>query len=77
MALPELLTAEQVAEHLGVAYGTVLRAIKSGDLRARKIGKGYRITEAAVTEYISGDQPATAPTGRPPRASGRVTRGAA
>lgn len=71
MALPDLLTPEQVAKHLGCSYGAVLRAIRSGELRAKKIGKGYLMTEAAVAAFISPTEPAPQ---SPPRVAGRVTR---
>lgn len=77
MTLPTYRTVEWVAEYLGITYRTALKAIGAGDLRAKKIGKRYLITDEAVAEYLTG-QPSAARTGRPSRATGRrVSRGAA
>lgn len=47
------LTVEQVAELLQVHWQTVLNYIKSGKLKALKLGKGYRISENDLTKFIS------------------------
>ena len=79
MSLPAHRTVEQAAAYLDVTYRTVLKAIAAGELKARKIGKRYLITEHALTEYVTGTPvAAAAKPGRPARATGRrVTRGAA
>ncbi|WP_182068574.1 helix-turn-helix domain-containing protein [Stenotrophomonas pavanii] len=41
---PALLTVEQAAQQLSLHPKTVLRHIRSGQLRATRIGKSYRIT---------------------------------
>jgi excisionase family DNA binding protein len=45
-------TAE-VAATMRVSNMTVYRLIKSGELRAARIGKSYRITEADVDAYLA------------------------
>lgn len=67
MTLPEYRTVEEVAAHLGIAYRTVLKAIAAGELRARRVGKRYLITEGAVTDYIDGTAGAAPISGRTPR----------
>ncbi|MDH6245536.1 helix-turn-helix domain-containing protein [Mycobacterium sp. OTB74] len=47
---PELLVPA-VAEELGICKETVLRAIRSGRLRAMRIGRGYRIRASWIDEY--------------------------
>lgn len=42
------LTVEQVAEHLGVSIETVRRWIRTGRLRAVRIGRAWLIKQAAV-----------------------------
>lgn len=46
------LTPAEVAEQLRVSSMTVYRLIKSGELRAARIGKSYRISEDDVDAYL-------------------------
>lgn len=46
------LTVEQVAELLQVHWQTVLNYIKSGKLKAVRLGKGYRIPEQAINKFV-------------------------
>ena len=48
----EFLTVEQVAELLQVHWQTVLNYIKNGKLEAIKLGKGYRISQNALQQFI-------------------------
>jgi excisionase family DNA binding protein len=45
-------TVEQVAEILQVHWQSVLNYIKRGNLKAVKIGRGYRINQEALDEFI-------------------------
>ena len=51
-ARPRLLTPAEVAELLRVSSMTVYRLIKSGELRAARIGKSFRIREDDVDAYL-------------------------
>ncbi len=51
-ARSRFLTPAEVADHLRVSSMTVYRLIKSGDLRAARIGKSYRISEDDVDRYL-------------------------
>ncbi len=51
-ALPELLGPAEVAKALGVTEADVLATIEAGDLKAKKIGSAYRITRAALDEFM-------------------------
>jgi excisionase family DNA binding protein len=51
-ALPELMSVEEAAKALGVGVSDVLAVIESGELRAKRIGSTYRITRAALDEYL-------------------------
>ncbi len=53
MQVPDLLTPKEVAEILKISYETVLSIIKSGDLKAVKIGKCYRINSLDLMAYLS------------------------
>ena len=50
------LTVEQVAEMLQVHWQTVLNYIKSGKLKAIRLGKGYRIPKEALDQFIKTNQ---------------------
>ncbi len=48
----DFLTVEQVADKLQIHWQTVLNYIKSGKLKALKLGKGYRISQKALDKFI-------------------------
>lgn len=50
---PELLSPGTVAQELGVSEGDILATIESGDLKGKKIGSTYRITRAALNEFLT------------------------
>ncbi len=49
----DILTPAQVAQTLGVTEGDVIASIEAGDLKGKKIGSQYRITKAALDEFLS------------------------
>jgi excisionase family DNA binding protein len=52
MGLPELLSTADVAKALGVSESDVMQSITEGSLKAKKIGSTYRISRAAVDEFL-------------------------
>jgi excisionase family DNA binding protein len=50
----EIFTTAQVAQALHLSVRTILRAIKSGKLTARRTGKQFLITRDAVQAYWEG-----------------------
>ena len=52
--LPELLGVAEAAQALGVSESDVLVVLESGELKGRKIGSTWRISRAALTEYLNG-----------------------
>ena len=62
-----MLTSEQVADKLQVSTYTVLRLIHNGALEAVKIGRGYRVSQHWLDDYIArqatNDNAATARAG--------------
>ncbi len=46
------LTVEQVASKLQIHWQTVLSYIKSGKLRAVKLGRGYRIDPQDLANFV-------------------------
>lgn len=53
----EYYSAEEVAELLGLHVRTVRRFIREGKLRARRIGKQYRIAEGDLRALVGSEGP--------------------
>jgi len=51
--LPDILDPAAVAKVLNVSEADVIAAIEAGDLKGRKIGSAYRVTRAALEEFLS------------------------
>jgi excisionase family DNA binding protein len=51
-AMPQLLSPGDVANALGVSEGDVIATIEAGDLKAKKIGSTWRITRAAMDDFM-------------------------
>ena len=51
-----VLTPEEVSQMLRVSVYTVRRWIKEGSLPAYKVGRGWRISEMAMNEWLSRHQ---------------------
>ncbi len=49
---PELLSPADAAQVLGVSEADVMATIQSGELKAKKIGAAYRISRAALDEFL-------------------------
>lgn len=52
-ATVDILTPAQVAQTLGVTEQDVIASIEAGDLKGKKIGTAYRITKAALDEFLA------------------------
>jgi excisionase family DNA binding protein len=50
--LPELVGPAEAAKALGVSESDVIASLESGDLKGRKIGTQWRITRAALREFL-------------------------
>jgi len=48
----EFLTVKEVAETLHIHWQSVLNYIKRGELRAVKLGRGYRIARNDLSTFI-------------------------
>ena len=48
----EVLTTEEVRGYLRISRDTLMREIKSGRLKARKIGRRYRILGDDLQAYL-------------------------
>jgi excisionase family DNA binding protein len=51
-AIPDLMSVAEVARLLGVSEADVLQALEMSELKGKKIGSTYRITRAAVDEFL-------------------------
>ncbi len=52
-----LYSAEEVAELLGLHVRTVRRYIREGLIEATRIGKQYRVSAAALREFVGSETP--------------------
>jgi excisionase family DNA binding protein len=48
----ELLGSADVAKVLGVSEADVLATLEKGDLKGKKIGSTWRVTKAALDEFL-------------------------
>jgi excisionase family DNA binding protein len=53
-AIPDVMTPSEAAAILKVSEEDVLAAIKNKSLKAKKMGKAYRISKAALEEFLKG-----------------------
>ncbi len=53
-SMPSVMTPAEAAEVLRVSEEDVIAAIEAGDLKARKIGRAYRISKNALEEFLGG-----------------------
>jgi excisionase family DNA binding protein len=52
--MPAVMTPSEAAGILRVAEEDVIAAIEAGDLKAKKLGSAYRISKAALEEFLGG-----------------------
>jgi excisionase family DNA binding protein len=52
-AAPQLLTPADAARVLGVTEADIMASIEAGDLKAKKIGSAYRITQVALDSFLA------------------------
>ncbi len=52
--LPQLLSTAEVATALGVSEADVLASLNDGSLKGKKIGATWRVTKAALEEFLKG-----------------------
>lgn len=50
--IPELLGTPEVAKALGVSEADVIATLEKGELKGKKIGSTWRVTRAALDEYL-------------------------
>jgi excisionase family DNA binding protein len=50
--VPELMGPADAATLLGVNEADVIASLEAGDLKGKKIGTQWRITKAALTQFL-------------------------
>lgn len=50
--MQELLTVPEVAKELRLSKYTIREYIKSGKLKASKLGKGFRVKRGEMTDFV-------------------------
>ena len=50
--MPELLSAKDMSEHLGVSLGTCYKLLKQYDFPTTRIGKRKVVTRERLTEWL-------------------------
>jgi len=53
-AIPDVMTPTEAAQILRVSEEDVLAAIKDGSLKAKKLGKAFRISKESLQEFLKG-----------------------
>jgi excisionase family DNA binding protein len=51
--VPDVMTLSEAAAYIRVGEDDVLAAIQAGELKAKKIGTSYRISKAAIDEFLA------------------------
>jgi excisionase family DNA binding protein len=51
-ATPDIMGVTEAAAYLGVSVEDVVELCNSGQLKAKKIGSQYRISKAAIDEFM-------------------------
>jgi len=74
MPLDQYQTVKEVAERLRVAEATVRHWIREGDLRAIDIGKGWRIANADLQDFLNRHATACRTANCPPDGPGHASR---
>jgi excisionase family DNA binding protein len=50
--IPETLSPADAAKALGVSEADVIASLEAGDLKGKRIGSQWRITRAALAEFL-------------------------
>lgn len=50
----DILSVEDLCEILSIGKNTAYRLLKSGEIKAIRIGKVYKIPKKSITDYIKG-----------------------
>lgn len=48
----KLYTIKEFCEYLKISRNTAYELIKTGQLKSKKVGRAYKITENAINEFV-------------------------
>lgn len=51
----EVLTTQEAAEYLRIDKKLLYKLIDSGQLKAKRLGRVYRISKTALNEFLTGE----------------------
>ncbi|MEW6379194.1 MAG: helix-turn-helix domain-containing protein [bacterium] len=51
----KVLTTKQAAQYLQTSLTTIFKMIREGELKARKVGRGYRFLRSELEKFLRGD----------------------
>jgi excisionase family DNA binding protein len=51
--VPDVMTPSEAASYLKVSEEDVVAAIEAGDLKAKKLGKAYRISKESLDKFLN------------------------
>ena len=54
LATTTAYTIKEAAEIMGKSVPTIRNYIKTGELRAQKVGKAWYVTDKTLTEFVAG-----------------------
>lgn len=52
---PDVVSVEQLKEMLQIGQVLAYKLVKSGEIKARKVGREYKILKTTVIEFVSKD----------------------
>lgn len=52
----DVMTAKQAAEYLGISKPTMYKLLKKRKIPARRLGKQWRISKAALEKFLEGGE---------------------
>jgi excisionase family DNA binding protein len=52
-AMPRLYSPAEIAQSLGVTEADVMASLEAGDLKGKRIGTAWRISQTALDEFLS------------------------
>ncbi len=55
LEMEKLYTTEEVANYLGLTRRTIYTYIEQGKLRAKKVGREYRITQSSLDAFLNNE----------------------
>jgi excisionase family DNA binding protein len=52
---PQVLTTQEACQYLRISRPTFLRLVYTNQIRAKKVGKGWRVLRSEIETYMRGE----------------------